>query len=527
TASGAGSRGTRIDVLAAAPAVALFVQRARAARADFVLAEENAADVAAVCARLDGLPLAIELAAARVTHLSPRALLERMDLPEVGRLPLLTGGPRDLPARQQTMRDAIAWSYALLDDAEQAVFQRLSVFAGGFTLAAAEAVASREDEESRSIAPLLDSSTLDLLASLVAKSLVRYEGDAGGEPRYRMLETIREFGHERLAERGQEEDARSRCAGWCLDFAERAGPQAQGPEATIWLEALEREHANLRAALTWLIEQGDGLRLIRLAGALWPFWQEHAHYSEGRRWLAAALELGQEAPAQDRLRVLTGSGALAWYQADVAYSRQMCEQALCLAQEIGDREAEAFQLGNLAVHASELGDHALAIARYEASLAVAREVGNPRPVVLALHNLAHEDWERGEFTTAMGRLEDALAVAREHRLGWALPFILAGLGSTALDLGDPARAIGFYQESIDLAQVRGNLGDVIDGIEGLARVSAATGNDVEAARLFGATETMREQLPYPRSPSELIHCEPIVNGLREALGADGFAAVWA
>jgi DNA-binding CsgD family transcriptional regulator len=283
----------------------------------------------------------------------------------------------------------------------------------------------------------------------------------------------------------------------------------------------------LRTALGWLAARGEGALLTQLAGALWRFWQEHAHYTEGRRWLALALALGDAAPAKDRLRVLTGSGALAWYQADVAYSRQMHEQALVLAQEIGDRAAEAFELNNLAVHASELGDHELAIARYEASLTVAREVGNPDPMVLALHNLALEDWESGAFTTAMGRLEEALALAREHRMGWALPFVLAGLGSTALHLGNPAQAIALYRESISLAQVRGNLGDVIDGVEGLARVAAATGGHQAAARLFGATEMMRETLTYPHSPDEVVRFESVVNGLREALGEDGLAAAWA
>jgi tetratricopeptide (TPR) repeat protein len=244
------------------------------------------------------------------------------------------------------------------------------------------------------------------------------------------------------------------------------------------------------------------LRLARLAGALGSFWQEHAHYGEGRRWLAAALALGGEAPPQDRLRLLTGAGALAWYQSDVTAARAMHEQALALAQEIGDRAAEAFELGNLGAHAAELGQYELATERFEASLAVAREVGNPRPVVLALHNLAHQDWARGEFARASQRLEEALALARAHRMGWALPFLLVGLGMTALDCGEPAPAVAYFQESLALAQVRGNLGDVIEAIEGLARVAVATDRAALAVRLFGATDALREELTMPFTSSE-------------------------
>jgi DNA-binding CsgD family transcriptional regulator/tetratricopeptide (TPR) repeat protein len=457
-----------------------------------------------------------------------------MDLPGGGRLPLLSGGLRDLPARQQTMRDAIAWSVDLLDSAERELLQRLAVFVGGFTLEAAEAVGSRmSDVESGSFGRSSDfrlstfDSVLDLLASLVAKSLVRYEGDPGGTPRYGMLETIREFALERLAASGDAGQMRQRHADWQLDLAERAHPHLKGAGAAHWVDALERDHANLRAALAWLVERQDGVRLVRLTGALWPFWQEHAHYGEGRRWLAAALALGDATPVQDRLRVLTGAGTLAWYQADVDHSRQMCEQALALAREIGDREAEAYQLGNLAVHASELGDNELAVTRYEESLAVAREHGSPEPVVLALHNLAIEDWARDDFASALGREEEALALAREHSMGWALPFVLAGLGSTALDLGDSARAVGCYQESIALAEVRGNVGDVIDALEGMARVAGVLGHAADAAQVFGATAVMREALPYPRSPGEAGRFESVMSGLRETLGADGFAAAWA
>jgi predicted ATPase/class 3 adenylate cyclase len=507
-----------LEDLAQVPAVALFVARASAGDPRFALTAENAAAVAEICRRLDGLPLAIELAAARVAHLSPSALLDRLDLPGAGPLPFLTGGPRDLPSRQQTMRNTIAWSHDLLDDAEQLLFQFLSVFPVGFTLEAAEWMSSEQPGIGEA---------LDLLTSLVAKSLVVFEGDEGDAPRYRMLETIREFGQEQLAASGREATARDRHAAWALVLAERAAPHVTGPDASVWLEMLERDHASLRAALSWLVERGEGELLARLAGGLWTFWKEHAHYSEGRRWLNAALELGAAAPPKDRLRVITGVGAMAWYQADVAYSRHMHEQALVLAREIGDRAAEAFVLAGLAVHASEQGDDEQAIARFEESVAVAREVGDPAPVVLSLHNLAHQEWQRGQTARAVVRLEEALQVAREHRMGWILPSILVGLGTVSTDLGDPARAIEYFRESLALAQLRGNLGDVIDGVGGLARLAAVIDQPETAVRLFGAADAIREGLAMPLSPTEAAYLEPIMNSLRTTLGEDVFSAAWA
>jgi tetratricopeptide (TPR) repeat protein len=218
---------------------------------------------------------------------------------------------------------------------------------------------------------------------------------------------------------------------------------------------------------------------------------------------------------------------MTWYQADVAYSRHMHEQALVLAREIGDRAAEAFVLAGLAVHASEQGDDEQAIARFEESVAVAREVGDPAPVVLSLHNLAHQEWQRGQTARAVVRLEEALQVAREHRMGWILPSILVGLGTVSTDLGDPARAIEYFRESLALAQLRGNLGDVIDGVGGLARLAAVIDQPETAVRLFGAADAIREGLAMPLSPTEAAYLEPIMNSLRTTLGEDVFSAAWA
>jgi predicted ATPase/DNA-binding CsgD family transcriptional regulator len=516
------------------PAVRLFAQRARAARADFVLDAAKGGDIAAICAALDGLPLAIELAAARVSHLSPGAIRERIDRQRSARLALLTGGPRDAPPRLRTMRDAITWSYDLLEETEQVAFRRLAVFSGGFTLEAAEWVSGAGDRVSgfqgvrEGVAPDTPApchpDTLDVIASLVAKSLVRYESDAGDEPRFGMLETIRAFGLERLAASGEEPEVRRRHAAWCLDFAERAGARARSADDAAWLPRLEREHANLRAALAWLLEEHDARSLVRLAGALWPFWEEHAHYREGRRWLEAALDLdeGEAAPA-DRLRALTGAGTMAWHEGDFAQALRWHERALTIARELGDRRAEAPALNNLGVQAMELGDNGRAAVYFEASLAVARAVGEPRATIVALHNLAQIDRLQRRGATAAARLEEAVALARELGETSLAASGLTTLGHIMLDAADPRRAAAFLAEGLGLAHERGNVGGVVDALEGFARLGTETGEVTEAARLFGATGALRDAVGVPYSPADIEYFAPTMERLRHALGEDGFA----
>jgi predicted ATPase/DNA-binding CsgD family transcriptional regulator len=521
-----------VDVIGS-EAVRLFVARAKALRPDFVLDGGNATAVVEICRRVDGLPLGIELAAARMRHLSAASLRSHMER----RLPLLSGGPRDLPARLQTMHDAIAWSYDLLTDAEQAYFRRLAVFVGGFDLEAAEAVASRAvagtrcrddgGDDSSTARRAGSMATLDLVASLVDKSLLVAEELAGGAMRYGLLKTIREFCLERLDACGEAHTMRQRHADWCLAFTERAGPHAKGADASVWLAALEREHANLRAALAWLEESGDGRGMLKLTGALWSFWQEHSYFGEGRRWLELALGLGGEAPAADRLGALTGAGTMAWYLGDLDQALHWHGQALALAREVGDREIEAMALTNLGTPASERRDYKGAVASFEAGLAIAREVGASETMVLALHNLAHVAWVQGDGAEARHRLEEALALAREHGVSWVVPTILLGFGFTAVDDGDYERAAAAFGESLDMACARGNQGDVIDALEGLARVGAAIGQAERAARLFGAASALREEIAKPEAPSERVYIDPVLNALRSALGDEDFAAAWA
>jgi predicted ATPase/DNA-binding CsgD family transcriptional regulator len=497
-------------------ALQLFVQRARASRRDLELTREALAAAGEICRRLDGLPLAIELAAARIDRLSPQAILGRLDSPGTGRLPLLTGGPRDQPARQQTMRDAIAWSYDLLDQSEQRMFQRLGVFIGGFSIPAASAVCELDEL-----------SMLDGARSLVAKSLVRYDGDRRDGPRYGMFETIREFALEELVASGQAWTARQRHAMWAVALAEQAGPQVKGPEAALWLDALERDHANLRAALGWFVEQRDGEGIARLAGALLPFWDERARYAEGRRWLETALELSSDVAARDRMSLLSGAGTMAWRQTDFAQAIRRHGQALRLARELGDREAEAFALNNLGVQEKESGNVDKARGVYEASIAIAREIGETHLVIQALHNLAQIQRVQGESTAALQSMEEVLALAKDHAVSWPLPIMLAALGLIATDLGDYDRALTLFHKSLALALAKGDRGCVVDGIESLARLAAMTGQPRPSIRLFAAAEALREELINPLPPIEAVYREPIMQKLRETEGEAGFAAAWA
>ncbi|HEV3474350.1 MAG TPA: adenylate/guanylate cyclase domain-containing protein, partial [Actinomycetota bacterium] len=257
-----------LEALSQFEAVALFIDRARAVKPDFAVTNENAPAVAEICARLDGLPLAIELAAVRVKLLSPQSMLARLGQ----RLPLLTGGARDLPERQRTLRGAIEWSHDLLDDAKRSLFARLAVFQGGCTLEAAEAVCGT------------DLDVLDGLASLVDESLLRRSETTDGELRFGMLETIREFAAERLAESGQQEKLRRRHAEWVMAFAEEAEPEIVGENQALWLDRTEREHDNIRAALRWANDHGEGEIALRTGASLWRFWQQRGHLREGRQW---------------------------------------------------------------------------------------------------------------------------------------------------------------------------------------------------------------------------------------------------
>ena len=506
--------------LAGTAAVRLFVERAQAARSDFVLTDANASDVAEIVRRLDGLPLAIELAAARVTHLAPATLLARLE----PRLPLLTGGARDLPARQWTLRDAIAWSHDLLSAGEEIIFRRLAVFVGGWTLEAAEAVCRTEDAAGPDV--------LDGIASLTAKSLVRHEEGPDGEPRSRMLETIREYAVERLGESGEREEIYRRHAAHFLALAERNEYAELLPDGDRVLARLEAEHANLRAALGWCEKAGEPGLLLRLAAALGIFWSGQGHYQEGRRWLERALAHGSVTAAADRATVLVRLGHIDVNQAAYRDAEGHLTEGLALSQMTGSRFNVAHALLGLGGVAIQQGDDRRGTALLEECRVAAQCVEDHRLAEIlvgwALTNLAMVARAHGDLALATEHLEDGLSRMRGATYTRGMILALGDLGDLARDRGDQGRALALYRDALALA--RGNAGTrvVTEVVEAVAIVAAATGQAARSARLLGAAEAQRERTGLRfRAVGNRTALERAVTTARAELGHGAFWQAWA
>ena len=504
--------------------VRLFVERAAAATPSFALTRANAAAVAAVCRRLDGLPLAIELAAARVKVLSPAELLSRLDR----MLPLLTGGPRDQAARLRSMHTAIAWSHDLLNPDEQALFRRLAVFVGGFTLEAAEAIAGRGVEENDGLAPrlLASSPPLDLVASLVDKSLLRRLDADAGEPRFGMLATVQEYGLEQLALAGEGAATRQAHAAWFLGLAERAWPAFRhraGQEP--WLDRLEAERGNLRAVLGWLEESGDAASLLRLAGALFWFWYIRGPLGEGRSWLGRALAAQDaDVPGAVRARGMIGAGLLAHFQGDDEPARAWLEASLTHVSDLNDPWLLAFALLLLGMVAEDHGDYHLAEARFADARERFRAVGDRSNAALALTHLGVAAWGRGDIQRAMVLYEEALALQRETKDGWGISISLGYLGLLATERGEYQHAATVHRESLHLRWDAGVWEDVAASLADLAVLAAAAGREEQAARLFGAAAALREEDErQPKLPERAVF-ERAEACARTAMGATAFAA---
>ena len=446
-------------------AVRLFVDRATLSRPGFELAEDNAGHVVQICRRLDGLPLAIELAAARVAVLPVAQLAARLDDRFRLLIRLLTGGGRTAPERHQALQAAVDWSYDLLTPTERALFRRLSVFTGGWTLDAAEAACSSQCALGGSPPPpggvggklptayseLPTDQVLDLLASLVDKSLVVVD-DIGGEARYRLLETLREYAARRLAESGEAAAIRRRHAVHYLALAERAAPELKGPDEGTWLRRLEAEHDNLRAALAWAVESGAGdgenEMALRLAGALWPYWDLHGENAEGRRWLDRVLRTSREAPTAARANALLGAGVLAWNQEDDAAARPLLEASLALARGLGDDRAIADALNALGDVARHQGRHAEARTRHQESLARCRALGDRVGAAAALRGLGDVARRLEDTATASACYEEALTLAQAHGDRRIAAWLLNGVALVAEARGDAARARARYEEAL-------------------------------------------------------------------------------
>ncbi|MGH3131550.1 MAG: ATP-binding protein, partial [Gaiellaceae bacterium] len=544
--------------LAGSAAVALFVERAQAVRPDFLLTEENAAQVAQICLRLDGLPLAIELAAARVKLLSPRAMLARLEKC----LDLLTGGAVDLPARQQALRNTIDWSYNLLDETEQAMLAHLGVFVGGCSLEGAEGICGTPYG-------LGLGDVLDTIASLVDKSLLRQREGADGEPRFAMLETIREYALGRLRESGELEELRRRHAERFLALAETAEPELVRAGQAAWLQRLDEENGNIRAALAWSFEAGEVELGLRMAGALVRFWSTRGLMTEGRRWLTEAMERASGIEVRVLAKAYYAAGYSALGQGDYVQAKPFFEESLVLAREVGDVRLEAAslqQLGFLVMtrgayleHADErakmLAEKSLELARdvgdkvtasgalnvladrasargedteamklFEEGLALRRELGDKRLVANSLLNLGRTELTRGEHKRATKLLEEGLTLARELRDTWSTSLALVNLGRIQLYEGGGDGAVGLFVEGLRLANERGDKRVASECLQGLAAASSVQGEAERAARLFGAAEAMLEGIGATPSLTERSIQERFQPPLRVQLGDEAFEA---
>jgi len=505
------ARGARLQVgaLAQYEAVALFCERARAVRPDFELGDANAAAVGEICRRLDGLPLALELAAARSRVLAPQALLARLD----ERLGLLTGGARDLPARQQTLRATIDWSYALLNEPEQGLFARLAVFRGGRSLEAIEAVCVPGGE--------LALDLLDGLESLVDKSLLNQEQGPAGEPRFLMLETIHEYAREKLADQGDAEQLARRHGDYYLALAEQAKPQLEGPDAVEWLERLDDEHDNLRAALEYYNAAADSERELRLATALWRFWYQRGHVSEGSERLRAALAGKGEEPSVAREEGLNRLSKLASFQGAYDDAVALAEQALASARKRGDADNVTRSLLNLGFALVVSGDYERAAAIFEELI----EQGSfePRTRALALLNLSVCLIAKGDHHEARRRQQEGLDLFRKLGSADAVATSLINLGEIELRLGETERAREHLAESVPICLRLGNRHTLAQGIQGLAGVRLAEGDAAGSARLLGASDGLLEEIAVTREASDQAWTERTLEGLRERLAEEELA----
>jgi predicted ATPase/class 3 adenylate cyclase len=526
-------------------AVALFIARAVSVKPDFAINNENAPAVAEICYRLDGLPLAIELAAARVKMLSPAMLLARLD----SRLKLLTGGARDLPARQQTLRGTIDWSYGLLEEAEKMLFARLAVFVGGCTLEAAEAVCCdfgvsildfglEGDPKSVELLPL-GGEVIDLLESLVNKSLVAQIEDEEADLRFTMLETIREYATECMLASGEEGALRRRHAECFLQVAEQALPKLRGPEQTEWMRRLEREHDNFRAALEWTRQTTDDPSNpkskiqnpksevgLRMATALWPFWWRRGYLTEGRGRVMAALALIDTEPTLLRSNALYAAGYMACLQRDFEAGRPLLDESLSIRRQLGEKKLIAVSLTGLAQASRLQGDYAEARRLQEESLQIAQELRDPASSASAFNNLGLDHTGLGDYEAARASLEQSLAISRRSGDDWGAATALNNLSLVARARQDYEIAETHAAESLRLRRALGDKFGIAFSLSGLAASASALGEWERAAFLLGATRTLGESLDAYLEPLYYNEYNRCFAATRHELGEATFQAAF-
>jgi predicted ATPase/DNA-binding XRE family transcriptional regulator len=501
------------------PSVALFLQRMRQADPAFAVTEENVGTVVEICRRLDGLPLAIELAAARGRMLSPTALLVRLERP----LALLTGGARDLPDRQRTMRATIEWSYDLLEPGEQWLLRRLSVFVGGWTLESAEAFAVGTGE------PGID--IIDGLMALVDNCLVVRQEQPGQETRFTLLETIREFGLEQLNEVGEADVARQQHAGRLVRFALDSEPGLfwSPAETLLWFERYRVEHDNILAALSWLLETGQaesGLQLIGIAALVWI---ERGYHTEIRRWVDAFLRIGEDLPSEARMKALLAGGGTATWQGDLELAGQWLNECLRGARVAGDRLVEAAAMLFLGIHAVVLPnpDIHLARERFERSLSMSRELGFYRGITVALNNLGNLASDEEDYEQAISLFQEAYRVAREHKDVLWMEGPLGNLGWILLEWGDPEQALAYFREALGYEKTGHRAQFILmNSVRGTAHALLACGEAQQAMRLLGAVQVMRDAIGNPNWDWDRVKHDDVVASARTEMGEAAADAAW-
>ena len=542
-----------LECLTQYEAVGLFVERARAIKPHFKVTNESAPAVAEICVRLDGLPLAIELAAARIKMLPPKAMLRRLG----SRLKLLTGGARDLPERQRTLRATIEWSHALLDEGEQLLFARLAVFSGGRTLEAIEAICDAGGD--------LPVDAFEGVSSLLDKSLLRQEEGPNGEPRFVMLETVHEFAREKLEDSAEAQEIKRAHAQYFLTLAEEAYPELRGPDQLEWLERLEAEHDNMRAALSWALERKEVEVALRLGGALWEFWSMRGYHSEGWRWLEAALATYGRGSPEVRAMALAGVGLLAWDQGELDRAQEACEEGLQLLAHEEASEAKLNLLGYLgwvawqreengkatqlfeerlalsqekkadwaiadsllclATVSHSLGDSERATELYEESMDLLREQGDKLSLAHCLNNLGMVAHSQGDLGRAAQLTEEGVTLFRE--LGARdVAFGLCNLGWIALLQDDLGRAAELYRESLSLSWDTGLNPVVQSTLEGFACLAGTKGDAERAAWLWGAAQALHGTRGIPRDTDFLAEADARISAVRSGMGEEVWEEAW-
>lgn len=488
-------------------AIQLFADRARTAKATFLPTPENITDISAICSRLDGLPLAIELAAARAKILTPSAILSKLE----NRLNLLTGGARDMPERQQTMRGAVAWSYDLLSDLEKEIFLKVSVFSGGFRLESAEFVCG-------SSAGL---EVLDTVTSLIDKSLLVQKELPGGESRFRMLEVVRDFASEMLETNGEANAARRRHAEFYVSFGETAEPLLQTGQSAVWLERLEEEHDNIRGAMRWSLANEPSMA-IRLAVATRNFWLVHGHLTEGFGWLKAATETGFDPPPALRFKLLNGLGLAARFRGDYETARKAYVDGLAAGREANDKQGIALSNRGLGLVAMQRNDLDSARRHFDEGLSISRELGDKFGIAISLSFLGDLARTEGRNVDARPQFEEAVELFRTLENKTALGDALNNLGAAAFGTGDAHAAKGYFTEALNIGKDLANRITISCSLDGFAALAVEKGELERSAQLAGAAENLRDAIGYKIEPAERRFRDAYLSTLKNQLGKSLF-----